>query len=119
MHAKLLKDMDDAIASFYKDLEVQGFQDRVVTLAFSEFGRRVKENGSGGTDHGAAGPVLVLGGQVKGGMYGMYPSLSNLDNGDLKYEVDFRSIYYTLVENWMKGDAKGVLGKTYEKLKFI
>lgn len=119
LHAKLLKDMDDAIASFYKDLEVQGYQDRVVTLAFSEFGRRVKENGSGGTDHGAAGPVLVLGGQVKGGMYGLYPSLSNLDNGDLKYEVDFRSIYYTLVENWMKGDAKGVLGKTYEKLKFI
>jgi uncharacterized protein (DUF1501 family) len=79
----------------------------------------VKENGSGGTDHGTAAPMFIVGGRVKGGLYGDYPSLSNLDNGDLKYDVDFRSVYYTLVDNWLKGDAQGVLGKTYEKLAFV
>ncbi|MFE5318672.1 DUF1501 domain-containing protein [Paenibacillus sp. NPDC056579] len=118
-HAKLLKQLDEAVGTFYKDLEAQGLQDRVVTMAFSEFGRRVKENGNGGTDHGTAAPVLVLGGKVKGGMYGVMPSLTNLDNGDLKYEVDFRSVYYTLVENWLKGDARTVLSGSFEKLAFI
>jgi uncharacterized protein (DUF1501 family) len=118
-HAKLLKQLDEGLSTFYKDLEAQGLQDRVVTMTFSEFGRRVKENGSGGTDHGTAAPMLVLGSRVKGGLYGAYPSLTNLDNGDLKYEVDFRSVYYTLVDGWLKGDAKSVLGKTYEKLAFI
>ncbi|OXM86620.1 DUF1501 domain-containing protein [Paenibacillus rigui] len=118
-HAKLLKQLDEAVGTFYKDLEAQGLQDRVVTLTFSEFGRRVRENGNGGTDHGTAAPVFVLGGKVKGGMYGVMPSLTNLDNGDLKYEVDFRSVYYTLVDNWLKGDAQTVLQKSYEKLAFI
>ncbi|ULL14222.1 DUF1501 domain-containing protein [Paenibacillus sp. H1-7] len=118
-HAKLLKQLDEAVGTFYKDLEAQGLQDRVVTMAFSEFGRRVKENGNGGTDHGTAAPVLVLGGKVMGGMYGVMPSLTNLDNGDLKYEVDFRSVYYTLVENWLKGDARTVLRGSFEKLAFI
>jgi uncharacterized protein (DUF1501 family) len=79
----------------------------------------VKENGSGGTDHGTAAPVLVFGGKVKGGLYGVYPSLTELDQGDLKYQIDFRSVYYTLVEDWLKGDAKSVLGKSYEKLGFV
>jgi len=118
-HAKLLKQLDEAVGAFYKDLEAQGLQDRVVTMAFSEFGRRVKENGSGGTDHGTAAPVLVLGGKVKGGMYGVMPSLTNLDNGDLKYEVDFLSVYYTLVENWLKGDARTVMRGSFEKLAFV
>jgi uncharacterized protein (DUF1501 family) len=118
-HAKLLKQLDEALGTFYKDLEAQGLQDRVVTMAFSEFGRRVKENGNGGTDHGTAAPVMILGGKVKGGMYGTMPSLTNLDNGDLKYEVDFRSVYYTLVDNWLKGDANTVLQGSYEKLAFI
>ncbi|MBE1441507.1 DUF1501 domain-containing protein [Paenibacillus sp. OAS669] len=118
-HAKLLKQLDEAIGTFYKDLEAQGLQDRVVTMAFSEFGRRVKENGNVGTDHGTAAPVFVLGGKVKGGMYGVMPSLTNLDNGDLKYEVDFRSVYYTLVNNWLKGDAGSVVKGSFENLAFI
>jgi uncharacterized protein (DUF1501 family) len=118
-HAKVLKDLDGSISAFYEDLAAQGLQDRVVTVVFSEFGRRVAENGSGGTDHGTAAPMLVVGGRVKGGLYGEYPSLSNLDNGDLKYQVDFRSVYSTLIEDWLKGDAKSVLGSTYEKIAFI
>jgi len=118
-HAKLLKQMDEGLTAFYRDLEVQGLQDRVAVMVFSEFGRRVKENGSGGTDHGKAAPVLVFGGKVKGGLYGVYPSLTELDQGDLKYQIDFRSVYYTLVEDWLKGDAKSVLGKSYEKLGFV
>ncbi|TVY01089.1 DUF1501 domain-containing protein [Paenibacillus cremeus] len=119
LHAKLLKQLDEALGTFYSDLEAQGLQDRVVTMAFSEFGRRVKENGNGGTDHGTAGPVFVLGGKVKGGLYGVMPSLTSLDNGDLKYEVDFRSVYSTLLDRWMKGDAQTVMGKSYENLGFI
>jgi uncharacterized protein (DUF1501 family) len=119
VHAKVLKQLDEGLSAFHKDLEAQGLQDRVVSMVFSEFGRRVKENGSGGTDHGTAAPMLVMGGRVKGGLYGAYPSLTRLDNDDLKYEVDFRSVYYTLVDSWLKGDAAGVLGKSYEKLAFI
>lgn len=119
-HASLLKELDLGLQAFYQDLEAQDLESEVVTMAFSEFGRRVKENGSGGTDHGTAAPVFVLGGNVKGGLYGVYPSLTDLDrNGDLKYEVDFRSVYYTLMDGWLKGDAVGVLGKSYEKLQFI
>ncbi|CAG7632785.1 DUF1501 domain-containing protein [Paenibacillus allorhizosphaerae] len=119
-HAVLLKQLDQALGAFYQDLEVQGLQNRVVTMAFSEFGRRVKENGTGGTDHGTAAPVFVLGGKVKGGLYGVMPSLTNLDsNGDLKYEVDFRSIYYTVLDRWLQGDAQSVLGQSYEKIAFI
>ncbi|WP_328803507.1 DUF1501 domain-containing protein [Paenibacillus silvestris] len=118
-HARVLTQVDQGLTAFYKDLEAQGLQDRVAIMMFSEFGRRVKENGSGGTDHGTAAPMFVIGGKVKGGLYGAYPSLSNLDNGDLKYEVDFRSVYSTLVDSWLKGDAATVLGKPYESLKFI
>lgn len=119
-HAKLLQELDEAVTAFYSDLEEQGLASKVVTLAFSEFGRRVKENGSGGTDHGTAGPVFVMGGGVKGGMYGVYPSLERLDaHGDLKHEVDFRSVYYTLVDRWLQGDAKSTLGKSYETLGFL
>lgn len=119
-HARLLKEMDAAIAAFYADLEENGLAERVVTVIFSEFGRRVKENGSGGTDHGTAAPVFVLGRKVKGGLYGAYPSLTDIDrNGDLKYEVDFRSVYFTLIDRWLAGDAKGVLARTYENIGFI
>ncbi|CAN7336033.1 DUF1501 domain-containing protein [Paenibacillus sp. LjRoot56] len=118
-HAQMLTQVDEGLTAFYQDLQAQGLQDRVAVMVFSEFGRRVKENGSGGTDHGTAAPMFVIGGKVKGGLYGAYPSLSNLDNGDLKYEVDFRSVYSTLIDSWLNGDTATVLGKTYENLKFI
>ncbi|OCT10669.1 transcriptional initiation protein Tat [Paenibacillus pectinilyticus] len=119
MHERTLTQVDEGLTAFYQDLEAQGLQDRVAVVVFSEFGRRVKENGSGGTDHGTAAPMFVIGGKVKGGLYGAYPSLSHLDNGDLKYEVDFRSVYHTVIDSWLKGDATTVLGKSYENLKFI
>jgi uncharacterized protein (DUF1501 family) len=118
-HERMLTQVDEGLTAFYQDLDAQGLRDRVAVMVFSEFGRRVKENGSGGTDHGTAAPMFVIGGKVKGGLYGAYPSLSNLDNGDLKYEVDFRSVYSTLIDSWLHGDTATVLGKSYENLKFI
>ncbi|MBD0379795.1 DUF1501 domain-containing protein [Paenibacillus sedimenti] len=118
-HNRTLSDLDGSLSAFYKDLQAQQMNNNVVVMVFSEFGRRLRENSSGGTDHGTAAPVFVLGGNVKGGLYGAYPSLSKLDNGDLKYSVDFRSIYYTLIDSWLKGDAQGTLFKSYEKIPFI
>lgn len=118
-HADLLKVFDQALTAFYQDLEAHGWAERTAVMTFSEFGRRVRENGNKGTDHGTAAPVFVLGGSVNGGLYGQYPSLSRLDKGDLKYEVDFRSIYSTLIEDWLKGDAKSVLGGSFEKIAFV
>lgn len=119
-HARLLKDLDQALEAFQLDLQVQGLEENVATVVFSEFGRRVKENGSGGTDHGTAAPMFVLGGKIRGGLYGAYPSLTNLDAvGDLKYEVDFRSVYSTLVDGWLRGDARSVVGDAYESLPIL
>jgi uncharacterized protein (DUF1501 family) len=82
-----------------------------VVLMFSEFGRRVRENAQGGTDHGAAGPVFLAGSPVKGGLIGPAPDLANLDNGDLKFAVDFRDIYATLLRRWLDVDPVSVLGR--------
>ena len=89
-----------------------------MVLVFSEFGRRVAENGGGGTDHGTAGPCLVLGGGVKGGLYGQYPSLTELDHGDLKFNVDFRTVYATILDRWLGADSREVLGKNFDNLDF-
>ena len=93
--------------------------DHVLTLAFSEFGRRVHENANGGTDHGTASEMFLLGKPVKGGLYGSYPSLTDLDHGDLKYSTDFRAVYATVLDRWLGADSEVVLGKRYEDLKFI
>jgi uncharacterized protein (DUF1501 family) len=89
------------LAAFAEDLSAHGHLDRVATLVFSEFGRRVKENASRGTDHGAAAPVFVVGSKVKPGLLGKHPDLSDLDDGDLKHHTDFRSIYAALLQNWL------------------
>jgi len=93
--------------------------DRVVILAFSEFGRRVQENGSAGTDHGAAGPLFLAGSKVCGGLIGDHPSLSDLDKGDLKMSIDFRSIYASILTDWLGIDATSVLGNTVAAIDFF
>ncbi len=88
-------------------------------MAFSEFGRRVKQNASGGTDHGTAAPMYFIGDMVRPGLLGNHPSLSDLDSGDLKWNVDFREIYTAVLEDWLKAPAAKVLGKQYRKAKII
>ena len=89
---------------------------RVVVLAFSEFGRRVQENGSAGTDHGVAGPVFLAGAPVRGGLIGKHPSLSDLDQGDLKPSIDFRRIYATLLNRWLGADSQAILSQAFDAL---
>ncbi len=112
-HPQLLTAVAEALAAF----EAHGTADDVATLVWTEFGRRVRGNGSGGTDHGTAGPVFVLGGSVRGGLYGEPASLNNLDeNGDLRCTTDFRSVYATMIEQWLGADAGAVRGACYPQL---
>ena len=90
-----------------------------MVMTFSEFGRRVKENGSAGTDHGAASCLFLVGGALRGGTFGAYPSLEDLDDGDLKYTTDFRSVYSTVIGKWLGADSQKVLGGKYEPMKFV
>ena len=116
---RLLKETSEAIQAFWTDVNSHGHGDDVVLMTWSEFGRRVKENAQIGTDHGSAGPMFVLGNAVKGGFYGEPPSLSNLDNGNLKFTTDFRAVYATLLERWLKAPADDVLGQRFPQLEFL
>jgi len=118
-HANLMSQLADSLAAFQADLEGHGRADQVLTMGFSEFGRRVKENGSQGTDHGAAGPMFVLGKNVKGGLYGDNPDLTNLEDGDLRHSLDFRSVYATVIEDWLGAPSKDVLGGNFDRLGFM
>lgn len=118
-HANLMTDLGASIAAFCRDLKAQGNFDRVVLMTFSEFGRRVKENSSAGTDHGAAGPMFIVGGGVKPGLFGNTPSLIDLHQGDLKYQIDFRSVYATLIDKHLGGSSRNVLGRQYPNLAFV
>ena len=118
-HEQLLGGVADSLARFQAQLEKDGTADRVTTMVFSEFGRRVGENGSGGTDHGTAAPMFVLGKSVRGGVHGETPSLSDLDHGDLKYSTDFRRVYATLLENWLHADSAKVLNQSFEPMTLI
>ena len=100
-HAGLLSQLATALFAFQRDLEHHGAHERVATLVFSEFGRRVQENGSRGTDHGAGAPVFLVGGSVRGGLHGAPPDLARLEQGDVPYSTDFRSIYACLERDWM------------------
>ena len=100
-HANLLRTMSEAVRAFYADLKAQGNDARVMTMCFSEFGRRVSQNASGGTDHGTAAPMFLLGPMVNAGVIGQHPSLTNLDQGDLKYKIDFRSVYSDVLGSWL------------------
>lgn len=118
-HNRLTGQFAESMHAFCQDLKKQNLFDRVLILGFSEFGRRVKENSSRGTDHGAAGPAFVLGGKVKGGLYGKYPSLTDLHRGDLKHQVDFRSLYATILDRWMHVDAQPILKQSFPHLPLV
>jgi uncharacterized protein (DUF1501 family) len=117
-HQALLEELGSALGAFYGDLRGHGLAERVVVATFSEFGRRVKENGSLGTDHGAASQMFVVT-PDRGGMYGQHPSLSDLDDGDLKFHSDFRSVYATLLEKWLGLESKPVLGGEFRLLDIV
>jgi uncharacterized protein (DUF1501 family) len=119
-HGNLWRDVTEGLDAFMTDLRQHDHADNVIVLLFSEFGRRVHDNGSG-TDHGAAGPVFVLGEQVKGGHYGEYPSLKTEDlvQGDLNPNMDYRGVYSTILEKWLKLDAKPIVGGTFEQPAFL
>ena len=117
--AKLLGDLSNALAAFFQDLKNHGAADNVLAVTFSEFGRRVRENGSAGTDHGAASVLFAVGGKVKGGLYGTYPSLNALNDGNLQYNVDFRRVYAAVLENWLAADSAPVLNGTFDPMPFI
>ncbi|PKB73090.1 MAG: hypothetical protein BZY75_03645 [SAR202 cluster bacterium Io17-Chloro-G7] len=119
-HTILWTETSRAIADYYDDLQEHNAGSNVLLLVFTEFGRRVHDNGSG-TDHGAGGHAFVIGDSVKGGLYGEYPSLddSKLAEGDLQFNNDFRGLYSTILEKWMGLDAKPIVNGTFEQMDFI
>ena len=116
----LLKQYSEGLKVLVEELKENGNWNNTLILTFSEFGRRVKQNGSNGTDHGKANNVILLGGGLKkAGIYNSMPDLSNLDNGDLKYQIDFRRIYSTILSKWMNADSSKILQGNYQPLGFL
>lgn len=109
-HPRLLKNFSNSVGAFLDEMEATGNLDRVLVMTFSEFGRRVQENSSLGTDHGAANSMMFFGGGFQGGVYGGQPDLSNLQRGNLRHDIDFRSVYSYVIENWLGCDAEAVFG---------
>jgi len=118
-HERQLAVFDQAVGAFCRDMKAQGNFDRVLLLTFSEFGRRVAQNASGGTDHGAAAPLFLFGGAVKGGLVGKHPSLTELVRGDLVHHTDFRGVYATLLEQWLQTPSSPVLGRKFDRLPLL
>ncbi|MBW7905740.1 MAG: DUF1501 domain-containing protein [Phycisphaerae bacterium] len=118
-HQQLLAQFGEAVQGFLDTLEEHKLQERVLLMTFSEFGRRVQENASGGTDHGEAAPMFLFGSKVIGGVHEKHPSLDRLHRGDLAYGVDFRRVYATVLRDWMKADAREVLGSNQMPLKLL
>jgi uncharacterized protein (DUF1501 family) len=118
-HERLMGELNDALSAFAADLKQQGNFDRVLLMTFSEFGRRVVENANTGTDHGAAAPMFIVGGAVEPGLFGKYPSLTDLDYGDLKFNTDFRSVYGTVLDRWLKAPSDKVLGRKFMALGIV
>jgi uncharacterized protein (DUF1501 family) len=120
-YANLIGTFGDGLGAFYTDLRNQGLLSDTLVLQFSEFGRRISENGSGGTDHGAAAVMMVMGGAVRGGIYGTAPSLNpdlnnpTLENagGDVRYETDFRSVYARVLDGWLGANSQTILGQDF------
>jgi len=119
-HNELMGYLDQSVSAFYQDLDSHGVADKVLIATWSEFSRRPQENASGGTDHGAASAVLLMGNPVSGGFYGQTPSLGNLDStGNLRYTVDFRSIYQEILNTHLGADAQDILGQTFDRVPFL
>ncbi len=118
-HARLLDDLARSIHAFTNDLRAQKNSERVVVLAFSEFGRRVAENGSAGTDHGAAAPMFVFGDKVRGGVHGAPPDLENLIDGDVRHQIDFRQVYASVLDGWLQAGSEQVLGRRFEPITIV
>jgi uncharacterized protein (DUF1501 family) len=119
-HDILLGDFSDACASFRDDMKSEGLWNNVLVLAFSEFGRRVKQNASRGTDHGAGSNLYLMGGSLKKpGFYNDGPDLKNLDFGDVRYSIDFRQVYATILEKWLCTDSQTILGRRFAPLEII
>ena len=117
---QLLKQYSEATSAFVKDMKMSGNWNDTLMLTFSEFGRRVAENGSKGTDHGTANNLLLMGGDLKKpGFYNEAPNLTDLDNGDLKFQVDFRSVYSTVLKNWLQSDPKAIIGTNHPVLNIV
>ncbi len=118
-HDRLLEQLGAGLDAFVKDLTQKGLLDRVLVMTFSEFGRRVSENASGGTDHGAAAPMFLIGANVAPGVHGSHPSMTDLDQGDLKFQVDFRSVYATVLEQWMGIGSQPILGARFPTVEIL
>jgi uncharacterized protein (DUF1501 family) len=117
---RLFTEMNDAVGAFIKDLKANNRFNDVLFFTFSEFGRRVSQNASGGTDHGTANNMFLLSGGLKEkGILNALPDLNDLDEGDLKYKIDFKNVYATILDKWLGADDKKILGKKYDTLKFI
>jgi uncharacterized protein (DUF1501 family) len=118
-HDKLMTDLSQGVGAFWADLKNQNNADRVLMMTFSEFGRRVQTNASGGTDHGAAAPMFLFSPSLKPGMYAQHPSLTDLDQGDLKYEVDFRNVYASVLQGWMDTPSKPILAEQFKTINMF
>lgn len=118
-HARLLTQLSDGMGAFYQDLKAQDNADRVLGVCFSEFGRRVGQNASGGTDHGTAAPMFLFGPMVNAGVHGPNPSLTDLAQGDLKFRVDFRQVYAEILDRWLSAPSGTVLGNRYRHLNLL
>lgn len=116
---RLLEQLASGVSAFYQDLAAHSADDKVLTMTFSEFGRRVGENANRGTDHGTAAPMFLIGGNAKGGIYGDHPSLTDLDYGNLKWHTDFRSVYATVLERWLGIGSVPILGSQFDTLTVV
>jgi uncharacterized protein (DUF1501 family) len=118
-HANLLREVSEGITAFYRDMAARGQQDRTLVMTFSEFGRRARENGSHGTDHGSAAPMLLVGGRVRAGVVGAHPSLTALEAGNLRHHTDFRQVYAAVLDNWLGVPSRQVLGQEYSPVSVL
>ena len=118
-HCALVHQLSESVAAFVDDLKRDKLLDRVLLMTFSEFGRTVKENGRRGTNHGSAAPIFLAGGKLKGGLSGTHPNLTELENGGQKFHTDFRRLYATVLDRWLRFDSRPILGKKFAPLDVL